>query len=418
MKQSLIMEILLIIIALILSAFFSGSETAYLTANKIRIEVLFRRKARGIKYVYDFITNSERFIVTTLIGNNLSNVLFSSFIVLLLRESMGESLIVLISSLTVLIFGEIIPKVIARESADHVIVHISFILRIFYFIFYPVGVFFISFSNFLFRIFRLPNEQKMENILTRRDVKRIIREGEIHGIIESSEHKIISRIFDLNKKRVKETMVPRTEIMAVEKNLSIAKLRKLIYQSGFSRLPVYEGNIDSIIGVVYAKDLFHFPKKLEEIIQEIRFVPETKSAYELLQEFRQNKNSIAIALDEYGGTAGLVTLEDVIEELFGEIYDEFDIDHKHMYYRLNPTTIIMDARAEIDEINDKFKIRIPEGDYTSIGGFVIETLGTIPEPKEGIELENCKIIVEKASEKRVIAVKIVLKKAVVDKGEK
>lgn len=416
-KQSSIVEITLIIIALVLSAFFSGSETVFLSANKIRIEVLFRRKAKGIKHVYDFITNSEKFIVTTLIGNNLANVLFSSFIVLVLRESMEESLIVLISTLVVLIFAEVIPKVIARESADHVIIRLSFILRLFYYLFYPLSILFTAFSNFLFKLFRMPTEQNVENILTRRDVRRFIQEGEVHGIIESSEHEIISRIFELNKTRVKETMVPRTEILAIEKDLSVTELRTLITQSGFSRLPVYEGSIDSVIGVVYAKALFHFPNKLDEIIEDIMFVPETKSAYEMLQEFRKNKSSIAIVLDEYGGTAGLVTMEDVIEELFGEIYDEFDIDHKHMYYKPSPTTIIIDARAEIDEINEKFNINIPEGDYTTVGGFVIETLGTIPEPKEGIELDNCKIIVERANEKRVIAVKIILKNPDVEKGE-
>ena len=409
MKLSSTMELILIIIALLLSAFFSGSETVYLSANKIRIEVLFRRNVKGIKHVYDFIQNSEKFIVTTLIGNNLSNVLFSSFIVLFLRESVEESLIILISSLTVLIFAEIIPKVIAWESADQLIIRSSFVMRIIYYLFYPACVFFISFSNFLLKIFHIQGEQNMENILTRRDIIRFLREGESQGVIDKKEREIISKIFELNQTRVKETMVPRTEIMAVEKKMSISKLKKLIYQSGFSRLPVFEDSIDRIIGVVYAKDFFHYPKKLEDIIQEIRFVPETKSAYELLKEFRQNKTSIAIVLDEYGGTAGLVTMEDVIEELFGEIYDEFDIDHKHMYYRQNPLTIIMDARAEIDEINEKFNLHIPGGDYTSIGGFVIETLGTIPGPKERIELENCNIIVEKANEKRVISVKIVLK---------
>ncbi|MFZ5515523.1 MAG: hemolysin family protein [Candidatus Zhuqueibacterota bacterium] len=405
------MELILMVIALILSAFFSGSETVFLSANKIRIEVLHRRKVKGTKQVFEFIKSSEKLFVTTLIGNNLANVLFSSFIVLFLRDSFEESLIILISSLTVLILGEIIPKVIARESADQLIIRNSYVLRVFYYLFYPVGFFFISLSNFLLKLFHASKEQKVEDILTRTDVKRFMQESEIHGIIETMEHEIIARIFELNQTRLKETMVPRTEMMAVDKSLSIAKLRKTFCQSGFSRLPVCDGNIDSIIGVVYAKDLFRFPQNMEEIMQEIRFVPETKSAYEMLQEFRRTKTSIAIVLDEYGGTAGLVTLEDVIEELFGEIYDEFDIDHKHMYFKVNPTTIILDARAEIDEINDKFDLHIPEGDYTSIGGFVIETMGTIPEPKEGIELENCKIIVERADEKRVIAVKIIVKKS-------
>jgi CBS domain containing-hemolysin-like protein len=174
-----------------------------------------------------------------------------------------------------------------------------------------------------------------------------------------------------------------------------------------SRLPIYDEDIDNIIAVVYAKDLFLNPKELNDIVEEILYVPETKSAFELLKEFRQKQMSIAVVLDEYGGTAGLVTTEDLIEELFGEIYDEFDIDHEPMYVFEDDKTIRIIARAEVDELNQKFNLNIPEGDYTTLGGFIIEQLGRIPRVNETIELERCKIIVEKASRKRVILVKVI-----------
>ncbi len=407
------MEIILVILAAILSAFFAGSETVFLSASKIRIEVLHRRKAKGIKWVYSLIKRPEVFIVTTLVGNNLSNVLFSSFIVLILRGSLDEFLIVLFSSFILLVFSEIIPKAVGWEFANNLIIRTAQILNFFKLIFFPINILLTSISNFLLKQFHFPNEQTMENILTRRDIQKYIHESEKHGVIESKEREIVTRIFDLRHTRLKETMIPRTDIVAVHKDVTIPELIEKFKQSGLSRIPVFDYDIDNIIAVVFAKDLFLDPKKLDDIAQKILYVPQTKFAFELFQEFRQKNMSIAVVLDEYGGTAGLVTLEDLIEELFGEIYDEFDIDHQHMYGYVDNTTINISARAEIDEVNEKFNLKIPEGSYTTLGGFIIEKLGRIPKICEEIEMEDCKIIVEKASRKRVISVKLILKEPVV-----
>jgi putative hemolysin len=264
-------------------------------------------------------------------------------------------------------------------------------------------------SKFLLKRFHIRTERKMPDILTRTDLQKYFRESEKHGVIESDEREIISRIFDLTDTRVKETMIPRTDIIAISNEASIPELIAKFNESGVSRLPIYDSDIDNIVAVVYAKDLFLNPKELKDILEEIWYVPETKSAFELLQEFRQKKISIAVVLDEYGGTAGLVTLEDLIEELFGEIYDEFDIDHESMYLFENKKTIKVIAQAEVDELNQKFDLNIPEGNYTTLGGFIIEQLGHIPRANESIEAERFKIIIEKASRKRVILVKIILK---------
>ena len=401
-------EIILAILAIILGAFFGGSETVFLTASKIRVEILHRRRVKGIKRVYNFIKNPETFIVTVLVGNNLSHVIFSSLIVLILRESLDEFLIVVFSSSLILIFSEIIPKAIGWEFADNLVIRTAHFLNLFKIIFYPINVLLSYISNFLLKRLHVPAEQKMPDILTRRDLQNYIQESEKYGVIDSEEKEIITRIFDLTDTRVKETMIPRTDIIAVSNDVSIVELIEKFNESGISRIPIYDGDLDNIVSVVYAKDLFFNPKELIDIAQKILYVPETKSAFELLQEFRENKMSIAIVLDEYGGTAGLVTLEDLIEELFGEIYDEFDIDHEHMYVFENENTIKIIARAEVDEINQKFNLNIPEGSYTTLGGFIIEKLGRIPRINETIELARCKIIVEKASRKRVILVKLVL----------
>ncbi len=406
------MEIVLAILTIILAGFFAGAETVFLSANKIKIEVLFRRRAKGINRVYQFIKNPESFIVTSLVGTNLSHVIFSSLIVLILRESLDEFLIVLFSSSLLLIFSEIIPKAIGWEFANNLIIRIAKILNLFKYLFYPINILLISTSDFLLRRFHVSDEQKIQDILTRTDLEKYIHESEKYGVIESGEREIISSIFELTDTRVKETMVPRTDIIAVAKDTPIPQLIEKFNESGFSRIPVYDEDIDNIISVVYAKDLFQKPDQLNEIAEEILYVPEMKSAFELLREFRQRKMSIAVVVDEYGGTAGLVTLEDLIEELFGEIYDEFDIDHEHMYVYENENTIKIIARAEIDEINEKFNLHIPEGDYTTLGGFIIEKLGHIPSINEFIELEGCRVIVEKASRKRVILAKLILEQSI------
>ena len=407
------MEIFLIILAIILSAFFAGTETVFLTASKIKIEILHRRNVKGIKKVYSFIKNPEAFIVTTLVGNNLSNVVFSSLIILVLKDSFDEFFIVIFSSMFLLIFGEIIPKAIGREFSNQLIIGSARILMLFKILFAPICTLLTSISHFFLKKFNLRTEQKVENILTRKDIKKVISDSEKSGVIKSEQRKIIDRIFDIRQTRLKDPMVPRTDIVAIKKTASINQLLNTFSRSGFTRIPVYDKSIDDIIGVVHAKDLFNNPDKLQDILKEILFVPETKYVYKLLMEFRKKNISIAIVLDEYGGTAGLITLEDLIEELVGEIYDEFDIDQKHLFKKLNAFTFSIDAKAEIDEINEKFGISIPEKEsYSTISGFIIEHLGSIPKKDDVIEFEKCKFIIEKASLKRVIRVRVVLKKTI------
>ncbi len=403
------MEFLLAILGLGLSAFFSGSETAFLSASRLRIEVLHRRKAKGATTAYHFIQRPETFIVTALVGNNFSNVLFTSLIVLILRESIQDFMLVLVSTSLILIFGEIIPKAIAWEYTNHLVISLGRLLQLFKVMFSPLIFLLIGISNWLMRRFDVSNQKTIPEILTRSDVQKYIYESEQYGVIASQEREIINRIFDLRATRVKETMIPRTDIIAMSINSSIDDLIAKINETGVSRLPIYDGDIDNIVAVVYAKDLFFNPKELKEIAEEILYVPETKSAFELLKEFQQQKMSIAVVLDEYGGTAGLVTLEDIIEELFGEIYDEFDLDHEPIYVVEDEKTIRVVGQAEVDELNQKFGLNIPEGDYTTLGGFITDHLGRIPRAGESIDTDQFKLIIEKASRKRVILVKIILK---------
>jgi CBS domain containing-hemolysin-like protein len=403
------LAITLSVAAIILAGYFAGSETVFLSASRIKIEVLFRRKVKGIQRVYSFIKRPETFLVTALVGTNLSHVIFSSLIGLLLRDSFADFIIVLISSSLLLIFSEIIPKAIGWEFANNLIIRTAQLLNFFKILFLPINLLLMSTSNFLVKRFRVPEDQRVGDILTRKDIMRLIHESQKQGIIDTEEHEIIKRIFDLRHTRVKEAMIPRTEIFAVDNTIAIPELLKKFQESGYSRIPVFQDHIDNIVGFVLAKDLFFQPEKLEEILETILYIPETKSAFELLQEFREKKINIAVVVDEYGGTAGLISLEDLIEELFGEIFDEFDIDSGEMFTYVDHSTIVIDALAEIDEVNQKFQIAIPEGDYTTLGGFIIEKLGYIPKKDVKIELDDCTITIEKSSRRRVISVNLILK---------
>lgn len=402
------MHVAIIIIALLLSSFFSGAETIFLSTSKVKLEVLYRKGVKGAGLVQNFISKPESFIITTLLGNNITLVAYSSVFAIYLEHYYTEFVVIIISSMIALLVAEIIPKAIGWEFSNRLIFKVALPLKFFQLLFTPLNWMLNKISSYILSLFRIKDKGGV-SFLTKKDVESFIQESAKAGIVKRKEREIISNVFKLIETRLKETMVPRTDIVAVKNNASINTIIKTFRKSGFSRLPVYNKNIDNIIGVIYAKDLFKYPNHGTEMIQDIQHVPETKNAFKLLEEFRQTKTSIAIVLDEYGGTAGLVTFEDIVEELFGEIYDEFDLDREHLFKKLNAFTILVNARAEMDELNAKFHLQIPEGDYTTIGGFVIDKLEKIPKRNEKIELETCKIIVEKATRKKVVEVKIIKK---------
>ncbi|OQX88607.1 hypothetical protein B6D60_01840 [candidate division KSB1 bacterium 4484_87] len=410
--SSLEIQLGLIVLGLLMSAYFSGTETVFLSASRVRIEILFRRRVKSIRRIYDFISKPETFIVTTLVGTNLASVLFSTVVVLVLQDSVDEFLIVLISTSALLLFGEIIPKSVGQEFSNQLLPVTGAMLKIFRVLFTPINFLLLGITNFFLKRLNLKTHADFQTVFTRKDIIKVLRESERGGAIKSKESRLIHKIFDLRKTRLKDSMVPRTEIVAVPKDVSLEELSETFRKSGFSRLPVFEDSVDNIIGIVYAKDLLTEPESLDEILKEAIFFPDSKPAYKLLVEFKQKRISIAIVLDEYGGTAGLITVEDLVEELVGEIYDEFDIDHEKMYRKLNATTFSVDARAEIDELNEKFNLHLPEEEsYSTLGGFIIEQLGHIPKPGEMLAGDNWRIKIEKADERRVIRVRLIKKQS-------
>jgi len=399
------MRIFLILLSLILSALFSGSETALLTASRLRLKNLIKKKAKAAKRAYNFIRDPEKFIITTLVGNNIMVVLYSSLSAIYLEKFFTESVIVIISSSVLLIFGEILPKSVFRIRANQWVIPLAYLMRLFYYGFMPINKVFQKMSRLLTKFFK--SEQTEDKILvSRRTMARLIKEGSKTGVIEEDKGDMMFKSFLVGRQQLKQVMRPRTEIVAIEKTATIDEVLKLFESSGLSQIVVYENDIDNIIGKIRIKDLFDFPTSIQQVIQQIIIVPETKSTIELLNEFQRSKKNLAIVIDEYGSTSGIVTLEDIIEELFGEIDDEHD-PPRPLYRQLTHNTYLMNGRLEIDFANDELNLGLPKGDYETIGGLITTMLGRIPQEGEKIDISHWRFIIKKASRRRIRWLKLV-----------
>ncbi|MFQ6617448.1 MAG: hemolysin family protein [Fidelibacterota bacterium] len=398
------LESIFALLTLLLSAFFSGSETAFVSADRIQLEVLQKRKVRGSSRALYFLKKPERFLTITLVGNNIANVACTSFAAIVLINYFNELTVLIITSATILIFGEIVPKSIFRDLSNVIVPRISRVITLFYYLFYPFIYLCRFYSSILLKLFKV-SAGTIENALSKDDLKYLFEEVGKDGLIDTHEREIIDRLFSFGKQTVGQAMTPRTEIFAVKEGITLEELERAFIESGHSKLPVYGETIDNIKGVIFIHDLFKNPGSVEELIKGVTFIPESKMAEELLKEFQEKKQSIGIVIDEYGGTAGLVTVEDLVEELFGEFEDEFDY-YREPFLHMEDGSIIVDARAEVDYLNEKLKLEIPVGDYETIGGFVLSRLGHIPSTGENLIENDRRITVLRASRKKIEKIKI------------
>ncbi len=415
------MSVVVIIAMLGLSAFFSGSEIAFIAADRLRVEMKARQQGLVGRLVIAFFKRPARLLTTTLVGNNLALVVYSTFMALVLHSPLHALLApetgvfsesgllvaqTLVAALLVLLIGEIIPKTIMREWSDRIVFLLAVPLAITYFLLLPLILLTGWTSQLLLKLLgaeRVPFSQ-----FPRRAFERVIEENLERGALDldAEETEILSNVFELHTKRVKESMTPRTEIVAVAEDTSLENFRKQCIESGYSKVPVYRNNIDTIVGIAFAYDLFNAPRSLTQMMRPAKFVPESKPAKDLLQEFRDTRSSIVIVIDEYGGTAGLITREDLLEELFGDIQDEFDSDDIIMH-QTNAHTYVLSGRAELDELNEKFELLLPSGDYETIAGYILERCGTIPDAHETIECDRNKITILQAARNRIELVRLV-----------
>ncbi len=399
---------ILFIAALFLAAFFSGSETALTTARKIQIEVWIKQGLRGASHALRFLEHPEHFLTTTLVGTNIAVVAASSTMAYMLESKLSGVLITAISASIILFFGEILPKSIARERAGRYSVKATPFLHFFYILLYPVITVILFISKFFLRILGMESGS-VSQFFSRKDLELLVRETEKTGEVDIEQRGLISRLILRGNRKVREIMIPRTAITALPLQEKPASAADFFMKTGYSRIPVYETDIDEIAGMITAKDiLLKKPRSLKTILRPVHFTPETRMIAGLLREMQDKRTHLAIVVDEYGGTAGMVTLEDIVEEFFGEIQDEHDEDLA-LYRNINLKRIDVNASAHVSELNERLRLNLPSGEYLTLGGFLMEKMGRIPKPGEKLELEECDIRIRSVSHKRIGWVRFILK---------
>lgn len=402
-------ELILIIVMLLASGFFSSTELAFVAANKLKIEIKARKNLFSAKNAYYFTSIPQNFFSTILIGNNIVNIAFASFTTFVLSSFFGlnEFAILLLSTFVLLVFGELLPKYFAREYADRMVLYSSIPVRAIMYLLYPFVKVIASLSSMLTQSSSV-TEENIGYLFSREDFELLVKESHEAGKVNKKESDIISKVFALSDQKVYEAMRPRTEIVGVEINDSIQDVLEVFIESGYSKLPVYEENLDNIKGVIYAYDFFKFPGNIKNIIREVIFVPDTKKSFDMLNEFLSKQVSIAVVIDEFGGTAGIVAMEDIIEELFGEIKDEYDVE-ENICRKIAPDTFIISGKVEVDHINEKYNLNVPLGDYETIAGYITSKTGKIPLQGENLLIDDFNIIIIRSSLTKIEIVKLILK---------
>ena len=413
MMNTIETQIVLIVVCLFFSAFFSGLEIAYISRNKLNFEIKSKSKSVFGKIFALFNRNNSEFIATMLIGNNLSLVMYGLVMAQLLEPMLSfinndiSILIIqtLVSTVIVLITAEYIPKSIFLINPDKLLITFSIPLLIIYLILNPVVKVVMIFSKwFIIKI--LNQDYSDEKVVFRlTDLNDYIKRVVVND--KEIQSKNVTEFFNnalaLKTVKVRDCMIPRTDIISIDEKDSILELKNIIDESGFSKIIIYKSSIDHIIGYCHGLSLFNNPKTIEEIIRPITFINETNLASEVLFKFMSEQINIAVVIDEYGGTSGILTLEDIIEEIFGEIIDEFD-DNVFLENKVNNNAYNFSARLEIEYLNSKYNFKIPVGDYDTLGGFILDYNKNLPKKGEIIKFDNYLIKILSMNDNRIDSV--------------
>lgn len=404
----MIYQILILFFLLGLCSLFSASELSFITARKINIELKSIKKNLSASNALYFFKNARLYFLTILVGTSISQTFFAFLSSFLLATWFGFNTweIVITVSLALIFIGEILPKYLVRKSADSALMATAVPVRVSSFILFPFIKILSVFPEYLKKIENI-REENLNLLFGRNEAIDLIRVSNETGIVNKEETDILNRIIDLGDQRVYEVMRPRTDIVGVEITSSINEVLQTFVDSGYSKLPVYEDNLDNIKGIVFAYDLFKKPENLQSIIRNVIFVPDTKRTTEMLKEFSEKRTSFAVAVDEFGGTAGILTMEDIIEELLGEINDEYDTDME-VCKKVGDAVWVISGKTEIDYINEQFGLNLPEGDYSTMAGLITSSLGKIPAKGDIIKIGNFSILILRSSNVRIELVKLTI----------
>ncbi|MEL1252791.1 hemolysin family protein [Flavobacterium sp. DGU38] len=418
------MEIGIIITCLILSAFFSGMEIAFVSSNKIYLEIE-KKQDNFISRILSRLTEKpSRFIAAMLVGNTIALVVYGFFTGNLIFKYITDSgfqfsvynnllLQTLISTFIVLITAEFFPKVFFQIYANSLIRFFAIPAYIFYRLFYYISIFFIWISDFILKKFFKTEGDRAQLYFSKIELGNYIAE-QMNSVEDKeevdSEIQIFQNALEFSGVKARDVMTPRTEIVDIDLFDSVADLKALFIETGYSKIIVSQNSLDDIVGYVHSFDLFKKPNTIKSVLMAVEFVPETILIKDALSQLIKKRKNVAVVLDEYGGTSGIITIEDIVEELFGEIEDEHDLDEELIEKRLKEREYLFSARLEVEYLNENYNLGIPENDsYGTLGGFIMDFTKDIPQRGEKISIGNYQFVIEECSNKKIELVKMTLK---------
>lgn len=425
------MQIILILILIFLNAFFAASEIAFISLNDAKIEKLSKEGNKKAKKIKEMLVNPSKFLATIQIGITLAGFLSSAFAAESFANKLAPMLnswipqlsisawnnisiiiITVILSYFTLIFGELVPKRIAMKNYEKIAFASIGIIKVISTITSPFVKILTFSTDVISKLFGISEND--EEVVTEEEIRMMVDMGEEKGSIDEEEKDMINNVFEFNDKVVSEIMIPRTQIFALEKNLTISETIEALSEENnkYSRIPIYNENIDNIEGIIYIKDILLSMKnknaKIKNLVKDVYFVPETKLINEVFEELRRNRKQIAIVVDEYGGTSGIVTIEDILEEIVGEIYDEYD-EKEEVIKKVDNNTFLFSGNISIYDVEDILNIKIEEGDYDTLSGFLVSKIAKVPTKSDVgrvVEGENIVYKIEQVKDKHISKVKI------------
>lgn len=416
--DSFTLFIVLMVILIAFSAFFSATETAYSSLNRARLKIRAESEKRSARLALKLADNYDKLLFTILIANNLVNILLATistlfFSTIIKNGSAATTVSTAVTTAAVLIFGEITPKTLAKEFPESFACAASYFIYFFMVALYPLNLFFTGWKLLLKKLFRF----KGDDVITEEELLNYVEEANEDGTLDQNETELISSAIEFNDSEVGDILVPRVQMVAIDVDTPLSEIKKLFFDNGFSRLPVYNGSIDSIIGMIHEKDFFEAlekgAKNIKGIVTTIAFATEHMKIPVLLRSMQRQQVHMAVVVDEYGGTLGLVTLEDILEELVGEIWDEHDevVDY---FKKTDDNVYTVDGNAEKEEFFELFSIADEESDSNTVGGWIVEKCGDIPSLGYTFTYQNLEIEITKRTIKKVLEIKVKINE---NKGE-
>ena len=404
----------MLIALLVLSALFSSSETALTTVNRIRIRTLARQGDKRAMTLLAVLQNPEKMLSVILIGNNVVNLYASSLATTVTLSLFGSKLVGVatgILTLAVLVFGEVAPKTMASRNAEQIALRAAGPVKCLMWLFTPLVFVVNNLARLVMKLFGADRPGKRE-LMTAEELRTIVQVGHEDGVIENSERKMIDNVFDFGDRSARDIMIPRIDMTCIDVEAGYDELMEVVREEKYTRIPVYKESADTIVGILNIKDLLFRaqdkPFRIAELMRKPLFTYEQKKTSELMVEMRKNYTNLAIVLDEYGVTAGMVTMEDILEEIVGEIRDEYDRDEEKSIRRIAPNTYLIEGNVKIDDVNEVLQLHLASEDYESIGGYVLEQLEHFPKEGECVTKGGISFTVTRMEQTRIAEVKLSL----------